>query len=238
LSTHGSGEAGAINKHYSLIIKSFFCNYFLDFADKKNKKKIRQSSECQSPTSVVLTTPSMQPTPNHSVSPDDSGVPPVEPLQREVPHSQQAWVLDPHTVLSKPRNTQLGTRPGGIKRPQWQARSMGLSSTDSRRPGTSAMQRAPSQTSAGYRRTAATGLSYSRGGSKNYGRAALAASHAPDSDSDPDEDGMSQDSDPESDVSSDDEEFEVAIDDDCSCAACRWNLERSKEWEQKTAGEP
>lgn len=81
--------------------------------------------------------------------------------------------------------------------------------------------------------TAAQGLSYSRGGSKNYGRAALAASHAPDSDSDPDEDDMSQDGDPESDVSSDDEEFEVAIDDECPCAACRWNLERSKEWENQ-----
>jgi len=159
-------------------------------------------------------------------------------LQREVPHSQEAWQAVPFSVLPKVPPTLPGMPRGGTKRQQWQARSMGLSSTDSRRPGTTAMQRAPSQTSAGYRRTAATGLSYSRGGSKNYGRAALAASHAPDSDSDPDEDGMSQDSDPESDVSSDDEEFEVAIDDDCSCAACRWNLERSKEWEQKTAGEP
>jgi len=44
---------------------------------------------------------------------------------------------------------------------------------------------------------------------------------------------MSQDGDPESDVSSDDEEFEVAIDDECPCAACRWNLERSKEWENQ-----
>lgn len=30
------------------------------------------------------------------------------------------------------------------------------------------------------------------------------------------------------DLSDDDEEFEVAIDEDCSCAPCRWNLERSK----------
>lgn len=78
--------------------------------------------------------------------------------------------------------------------------------------------------------TIGPGLSYSRGGSRNIHRSALAASHAPDSDSD---DAMSSDGEDPEEASSDEEEFEVAIDDDCSCAACRWNLERSKEWDSQ-----
>jgi len=35
---------------------------------------------------------------------------------------------------------------------------------------------------------------------------------------------------PDEDDFSDDEEFEVAIDEDCPCAPCRWNLERSKQY--------
>lgn len=74
------------------------------------------------------------------------------------------------------------------------------------------------------------------GVSRNIGRAALAASRGPqDPDSEEeDDDAMSDDGSASEDFdSSDDEEFEVAIDDDCSCAACRWNLERSREWESQ-----
>lgn len=47
------------------------------------------------------------------------------------------------------------------------------------------------------------------------------------------EDGELSDSDPEA-LSDEDsfEEFEVAIDEDCNCEACRWNFAKSKEYEE------
>lgn len=151
-------------------------------------------------------------------------------LQREVPHSQLDLQAGPLFGLPSLQPTRHATPPGGTKRPQWLARSMGPTSTRgqlSRTPSTrgkatgGALVRSP---------TIGPGLSYSRGGSRNIHRSALAASHAPDSDSD---DAMSSDGEDPEEASSDEEEFEVAIDDDCSCSACRWNLERSKEWDSQ-----